>query len=854
MRFYTSAIIRGDDVLLREIDGNERRERRVQYAPTLYAPATGPSGFSTIYGKSVTPLAFDSISGARRAMDTHPELYGMDRWTYPFLDEEYPGHVEYDLDAVVVAILDIEVGSDAGVPDPMVADKPVTAISVKTRDVMYTFGLYEFVSAESDVVYARCRDEQDMLRRFVETWATLRPDVVTGWNIERFDIPYLVNRITRMFGSSMARRLSPWGRLEKRRVAGSRRPGGATGSWQSEPDTEIQVPLGVALLDYMAIFKNKNLVPAPYESYSLNAISVVELGEAKLDYSEFEGLLDLYRRDYDKFIRYNQRDVRLVEKLERKRGLIALILSLAYRAKVNYEDVLSSSRPWDAMTHNYLLGRGRVVPRSPREQEPRPLMGGFVKDVRAGYYRWVVNFDVTSEYPSTMIACNISPDTYAGKVDCPWIHDDDKGRRVVHVDEFLARLPDLRARALETNTALAVNGAFFRRGERGFIPDLLADFFDERVRYKNTAQEQQKLFEATRDPVAAALASRYDTLQMAAKISLNACYGCLSNRYYRWYDIDLAEAVTSTGQLTIRWAERTINAHLNETLGTEGIDYVLAIDTDSTYVHLGPLVERVFGTEDADPAAVIEFLDRACRDKIQPLLEHAFSELAVMLNVREPRIEMKREYICASAIWTAAKNYILDAYDKEGVRYARPRTVVKGIKAVKPSTPEICRRKIDEAFRLILSGDKEGIIDFVASFESEFKTLSFEEIAFSRSISNLVKYEGNGEDVLCGPGTPIQVRGALLYNSLLAKHGIHTSSPIHDGDKARYCYLVPLNPTRQHVITAPHGLPRQFGLDKYIDHKVMFEKAFLKPLGDIVQAIGWRLRRDETPSLEKFWE
>lgn len=866
MRFYTSAVQSRDKILLREVNQGQRQQSNVVYKPTLYTVVAGDAEYHTVDGEGVRPWTYDTMSQAKEALKLTPKPHGMERWVYSFLNETYPGKMEYDFDSIVTAILDIEVASDVGIPDTELADKPMTAISLKTRDALHTFGMVPHVPTEADVVYHMCTDEAAMLRQFLLVWQEINPDIVTGWNTDSFDIPYTINRIVKLLGRKYALGLSPWRDFTPRKLR--QKPAGATGTWPADSEKEIETPTGVALLDYMRLFKNKNLVPAPYESYSLNNICSVELGEAKLDYSEYESLLDLYRRDHDKFILYNQRDVRLVEKLEKKRGLIAMVIAMAYRAKVNFEDVLASSRPWDAMTHNYLLDKKIVVPSSSKGTKTRSLLGGFVKKIdndtpggsRPGLYRWVMGFDVESEYPNTIIGCNISADTFIGQI--PELADLNEimadGGDYVSLTKWLkglldGRLNDFRDFVEKNDAIITANGCLYSRSKRGFLPELLDQFFQERQVFKQISLEASKALTSERDldrrRELEIEASRYGTLQMGAKVSLNAAYGCLSNEYYRWFNIDHAESVTSTGQLTVKWGERAINQYLNGVLGTSDVDYVIAIDTDSVYVHFGPLVDKVFGPN-PDPTKVVEFLDNVSREKIQPLLSSAFDELTRYLNAPVTRIRMKRESICDVAIWVAAKNYILNIHDEEGVKYADPKIKVVGIKAVKPSTPESCRKKISQALKLALTGNEKALGQFIEDFRDEFNSLPFEQVAFPRSIQNVERYMSDRG--LSAPGTPIHVRGAILYNYLLEKHGIKTLSPIYDGDKIRFCYLQVPNPTMEHVVSAPHGLPKQFDLDKYIDRKVMFEKAFLNPLNDILAAMGWTANK-EVSSLEEFF-
>jgi Kyanoviridae DNA polymerase len=831
VRYYTSAGWRGDDLLLREIEDGERKQHvfRPEFSLFLSDPS---GGHKTIDGKRVREERFPCLSAAQdyiKANKRKGGVYGCDRWYVQVLNEMYPGVVEYDPAKISVAYIDIEVASDEGFPQPDVAEKPVTAIAVVLGQTTYVFGCGNFFSEDRTVLYKKCRDERELLESFLHFWETDHPDVVSGWNIEQFDIPYLINRMRRLKISPT--RLSPWHRLSQRRVM------------SKGEEVVVMGPVGVAVLDYMRLYKK--FTYEPRESYSLNHICTVELGEKKIDYSEFESLLDLYQRDHQKFIEYNVHDTRLVARLEQRMRLIELAMKIAYDSKINFEDVLASSRPWDALIHNHLAAQNIVVPlcRSPQlDAMGRPikkeLVGGYVKDPEKGSYDWVVSFDVKSEYPHVIMQCNISPDSFVKKLGNVETEDFLEGR----FEPFVEKLR-------ENDWVMAANGCAYERDKIGFLPELMEHFFAERQKFAKIEEKLEEEYERSNgDPVIKAKISKYTNFQMATKIMLNSAFGCLSNPYFRWFSDYHAEAITTTGRLVIRWAERVVNRYINSVLGTTDVDYVIAIDTDSIYLHMGPLVRRAFGAEPSHEQA-LDFIDAVCEEKLSPLLEVGFENLARLLNAPSNRIVMKREAICDKAIWLGAKNYALSVLDNKGVRYAQSRLKIKGIKAVKPSTPEACRRKIEEALRMIVSGDETGLQNLTEDFRKEFESLPFEEIAFPRNISGLKTF--GGDDRLYRAGTPIQVRAALVYNAMLRHTGLTSFPPIYDGDKVKFCYLSLPNPTTENVIAVPSVLPRQLGLEKYVDRPLQFQKAFLDPLRSIMEAVGWKSQ--EAGSLAEFF-
>jgi DNA polymerase elongation subunit (family B) len=346
--------------------------------------------------------------------------------------------------------------------------------------------------------------------------------------------------------------------------------------------------------------------------------------------------------------------------------------------------------------------------------------------------------------------------------------------------------------------------------------------------------------------------SKYKNLQLAKKVQLNSAYGAIGNQYFRFFDIRMAEAITLSGQLSIRWMERKINDYLNKLLKTKDEDYVIAGDTDSLYIRFDNLVDSVFGNEEVETEKVINFLDKVAQQKIEPFIDKSYQELADVMNAYEQKMFMAREVIADKGIWTAKKRYILNVYDNEGVRYAEPKLKMMGIETVKSSTPAVCRSALKEAIDVIMNQDEQSAQDYIAEFRKKFSSLPFEDVAFPRSISDLNKYRVMGKDLVIPKGTPIHVRGGLLYNHLLKQHGLEKRyEQVKDGEKIKFCYLKEPNPARQNVLSVLSTLPKEFGLNDYIDYDIQFDKAFLEPLKVILNAVGWSPEKQST--LEDFF-
>ena len=337
---------------------------------------------------------------------------------------------------------------------------------------------------------------------------------------------------------------------------------------------------------------------------------------------------------------------------------------------------------------------------------------------------------------------------------------------------------------------------------------------------------------------------------MAKKISLNSAYGAIGNQYFRYYKLANAEAITLSGQVSIRWIEQKMNGYLNKLLSTIDEDYVIASDTDSIYLNLGPLVDKFFANKSSDKAKVVELLDMVCRDKLEPYIDKCYTDLASYVSAYDQKMQMKRENIADRGIWTAKKRYILNVWNSEGVQYAEPKLKMMGIEAVKSSTPAPCRKMIKDALKLMMSGTEDEVIDFIDRSRAEFKSLPPEQISFPRSVSDVQKYKGSSEIYI--KGTPIHCRGALLFNHYIKKNKLDNKySLIKNGEKIKFCYLKKPNPMHENVISFIQDFPKELDIDKYLDYDLQFEKSFVEPLKAILDAIGWNV--EKTVNLELFF-
>jgi DNA polymerase elongation subunit (family B) len=658
---------------------------------------------------------------------------------------------------------------------------------------------------------------------FITHWSspTHCPDVVTGWNSRFFDIPYLVNRINNLLGSDWVKKLSPWGLIDSRDV-----------TIMARKQTAYEIA-GISQLDYMELFKKFGYSYGAQESYSLNHISHVVLGEKKLSYEEHSSLFSLYLNDHQKFIDYNIKDVELVDRIEDKLGLITLALTMAYRGGVNYGDTFGTTAIWDSIIYRDLSTQKIAVPFQ-EDKVKTPYPGGYVKDPQVGINDWVVSFDLNSLYPSLIMQYNMSPETIASGE----LSDYD-------VDSILKNhtIVDNRGKAV------SANGQYFNIDKKGILPKIIEQMYGERVQIKKAMikaqkelqkvdkNDKQEVYRIERD------IAINENRQMSIKILLNSLYGALGNKYFRFFDQRIAEGITLSGQLTIRWAEEAINTYLNKVLKTNK-DYVLAIDTDSVYVCLNDLVKAV------NPSNPIDFLDTVCREKLEPVLEEAYKKLYGIMGGIENKMVMGREVIADRGLWTAKKRYILNVHDNEGVRYAEPKLKIMGIEAIKSSTPAPCREALKEIFKVIMHSSESDVQKSIEHFRQYFRTLEPNDIAFPRGITNLTSFQDR--NTIYRKGTPIHARGGILYNKLIDDLSLGKRyNKINNGEKIKFIYLRTPNPIKENVISFLDYLPTEFGLNKYIDHETQFQKTFLDPIEPILDAIGWSSK--EVSTLDEFF-
>tara|TARA_Y100000389_G_scaffold109138_1_gene106213 strand:+ start:818 stop:3310 length:2493 start_codon:yes stop_codon:yes gene_type:complete len=816
MNFYTNVLQRGNQIFVRAVVNGERQNFKVRYRPTLYSPVQQETGYKTLEGKPVLPIEFDSIKDAKEHVDLKKNqldtIYGNTSFAYNYLSDTYKNQVDWDLNNILIVTVDIEVQCENGFPSAKEAEEEMLSITIKNHQSkrIVVFGLHEFTTNRDDVTYIHCESEVHLLKEFLVFWEKHQPDIVTGWNTEFFDIPYLCNRITKILGEDDLKRLSPWGIVYPKEI------------YKMGRNHQVYAIQGVAGLDYFDLYRK--FTYTAQESYRLDHIAKVELGESK-DGNPYNTFKDWYTKDYQSFIEYNIQDVEIVDKLEDKMKLIELCLTMAYDAKVNYTDVLGTVRYWDVLIYNYLKEKNIVIPQKKDHKKAEQFEGAYVKDPIVGMHKWVMSFDLNSLYPHLIMQYNISPETL--------IPSDEKVP-----DDMVDKILNGKIKNT-TKYCMTPNGAFFRKDKRGFLPELMETIYNDRTKYKKLMLQAQQDYEDTKDPKYLKYIARYKNIQLAKKISLNSAYGAIGNNWFRYFDLRNAEGITTSGQLSIRWIEKSLNSYINKLLETNNEDYVVASDTDSVYITFDALVSKVFG-ESPETSKVVKFLDQVATDKLEPFIDKCYSSLAELMGAYDQKMVMKREVIADKGIWTAKKRYILNCWDIEGVRYKKPKLKMMGIEAVKSSTPAPCRDKIKGAMNILMTGNEKMLNTFIQEFREEFMKLSPEEIAFPRSCNGVKKF--TGESSLFAKGAPIHVKGAILYNHLIRKHKLDNKYPyIQEGDKIKFINLKQPNIYTASAFSFPAQFPRELDILSNIDYDEQFDKSFVQPLQFITEKMNWRI-------------
>ena len=810
-----------------------RIETEIPFRPYLYLEKEGATDATSIFKTSLLKKQFKNSMERKRFVDStaNKRIFHNLAPEQQFLIEMYRDQnnkPEFSKHPLKVFLLDIEVDTtvDSAFPTPEKAAVPINLITVydTLTKTTHTWGLKQrYTPTLPECIYHYCKDEEELILQFVEFWKSDYPDIASGWNSSGFDFPYIINRFTRIFGDDFVRQLSPTGNVRGRKVF--------TDMGKEVTIWSIQ---GVSLLDYMDLYKTFS--PGEKESFSLNYIAELELGEGKIAYNAVS-LGELAASDWKTFVDYNIQDVHLLVKLEEKLKFLEIARMLAYKGCTNFEAALGKVAIVTGAVAIQASKQGYVIPTFPNNMERESYEGGYVRDPEKGLQKAVVSFDVNSLYPNTIITLNISPETKIGKV-ISGDYENFTGEMTIRlINGKTHNLPADKFKMFlaKEQISLSKAGVLYSQKTKGVIPNLIDEIYSDRVK---TKQELTKLKKSkNKDDRAHQLKITYfDTLQYTLKILLNSIYGTFANKHSSLMDIDHATSITVTGQNVSKAGGHIIDNFVKAKYGIEQ-SITKYGDTDSLYVSIQPLLDKlqipllVDGEVNPRVHEIVDKLDKHVNTEI---LEWARKDLFSI----DPRYVFKREVIADVGIFLQKKRYILHVLDEEGV--AVDKFKYTGIELARSTTPKKVKKFIEDIIKtaLLTQNFKQTNEVYRKSYTS-FQKLDPNDIAARTSINNLEKYSEGSSLYKFQNKTPSHVKGAIAYNILIKELKIDDKyEAIQAGQKVKKLYCAK-NKYGLDAITYVSTLPEEFAIK--IDWDKMFSKLVTQPTERLYDAIGWTL-------------
>ena len=809
------------------------------YTRYAYEPAQRGE-FKSIYGDSLTKIYKFKKDDPNLFESDVPETTRALVDMYSDSDDVSDGHV--------ILTYDIECEMLSGLPDPLEATNELTSIALHDSATKQAWVLVmdkegKMVEKTTDkCIVLPFQDERDMLMKYLELYEMINPSIVTGWNIDFFDTPMLYNRIKRLLGEKQANRLSPIGQC----------------FWS--PYRKRYFMAGVSYLDYITLYKNYNFGELP--NYRLDTIAQIELGRGKIEY---QGNLDqLFSEDIEKFIEYNLVDVELVVGFEEKLQFIDLCRNICHAGHVPYEDFVYSSKYLEGALLTYLRRKGLVAPNKPADRQERmqeirdnnqeKFIGAYVKAPIVGKYDWIYDLDLTSLYPSIIMTLNISPESKIGKIQ-DWDVQKYLNKEVdtYYIDGDTITKENLKQYLEKSKFSVASNGVLYRTDEVGCIPGILDLWFAQRVEYKNEMKKYGKAGDKEKYAF-------FHKRQLVQKILLNSLYGVLGLPAFRFYDVDNATAVTTTGQTVIKSTADMANIKYNKELDTPDADSNIYIDTDSVFFSAVPLMDKRYPNWRDDDQDTIAGYVNLIAEEMQDYLNDFYDIMSTKIfNVdkEKHRLEIKKEYVAKAGLWIAKKRYAQWIISDNGVPCDK--LDVKGLDVKRSSFPKAFQECMGKVLIDILRGvSEEELTKYVLDFKKDMENRPNSEIAKNTAVKNLKKYMPKGKRVpfTTMKGTPAHVKAAIAYNDLITHFKVPFKyGPMVNGDKVKWVYLKD-NPLGLDglAFTGFNDPPEiEKFIETYIDRNKIFERELRFKLQDFYDAIGWGEMISEQKTAEKFF-
>lgn len=809
------------------------------YTRYAYEPAQRGE-YKSIYGDSLTKIYKFKGDDPNLFESDVPETTRALVDMYSDSDDVSDGHI--------ILTYDIECEMTSGIPDPLEATNELTSIALHdsaTKQawvlVMDKEGQMEEKTTEKCIVLP-FRDERDMLMKYLELYEMINPSIVTGWNIDFFDTPMLYNRIKRLLGEKQANRLSPIGQC----------------FWS--PYRKRYFMAGVSYLDYITLYKNYNFGELP--NYRLDTIAQIELGRGKIEY---QGNLDqLFKEDIEKFIEYNLVDVELVVDFEEKLQFIDLCRGICHVGHVPYEDFVYSSKYLEGALLTYLRRKGLVAPNKPADRREKmealkankqeKFIGAYVKAPIVGKYDWIYDLDLTSLYPSIIMTLNISPESKIGRIQ-DWDVQKYLNKEVdtYYIDDDTITKENLKEYLDKSKFSVASNGVLYRTDTVGCIPGILDLWFSKRVEYKNEMKKYGKAGDKEKYAF-------FHKRQLVQKILLNSLYGVLGLPAFRFYDVDNATAVTTTGQTVIKSTADMANIKYNKELGNPDLDSNIYIDTDSVFFSAVPLMDKRFPNwKDEEQVVIAGYVDDIAGE-MQDYLNDFYdimSEKIFNVDKDKHRLEIKKEYVAKAGLWIAKKRYAQWIISDNGVPCDK--LDVKGLDVKRSSFPKAFQECMGKVLIDILRGvSEEELTKYVLDFKKDMENRPNSEIAKNTAVKNLKKYMPKGKRVpfTTMKGTPAHVKAAIAYNDLITHFKVpYKYGPMVNGDKVKWVYLKDNPLGLDGLAFTGYNDPPQIEefIETYIDRNKIFERELRFKLQDFYDAIGWGEMISEQKTAEKFF-